>query len=682
MTAQFFGTLPKRLSDWLSIEPDGTITAFVGKVELGTGVQTALAQIVADELDVSFASVRIVQGRTGITPDQGFTAGSQTLQTGAPPLRSAAAQAREALLDAAAEKLGVPRAMVRTYDGAIVDTAGRSLSYAVLAAGNRLLDRPFNAHVPRFETRRAVGRSVARVDLPSKVFGTFTFLQDFRVEGMWHARVIRPPAVGAHLISVDTSSIAAIPGARVVRETDFLAVAAPQAWDAMRAARELKVQWEDVGLLPPFDAIYRSLRDGPSTEQVLAGGDPFDTASHARVARAVYEWPFQSHASLGPSAAVADVRADGTKIWAATQSVYALRGSIAALLAVPEESVYVEYVEGAGCYGHNGTDDAAADAALISRAIGHPVRVQWSVEDELGWDPKGPAMLVELAGTVDGDGHIDSWSSDVWTPGHTSRGGPGQPNFIAVQLLGHELPKSHSGGGDRNALHLYDIASQRVVMHWKPDAALRQSALRSLGSAQNTFANESFVDELAHLVRADPLAFRLQHLKDPRARAVLEAVARIAGWQGTLDLRGVAFHRYGNSGAYVAAIAECSIDAHMGIHFDRCFIAHDCGEIVNPDGLRNQIEGNVIHAASRALLEEVTFDERCVTSNSWDRYPILRFPDIPGIEIELIDRPNEPSLGAGEPTTPVIAPAIANAIYALTGQRIRRVPLRMMVADR
>jgi nicotinate dehydrogenase subunit B len=427
---------------------------------------------------------------------------------------------------------------------------------------------------------------------------------------------------------------------------------------------------------------------GPSTEDVIAQRGDVDRAlaADARVLSATYLWPFQSHGSIGPSSAVADVRADGATIWSGTQSVYALRGAIAKLLKLSDDAVRVIYVEAAGCYGHNGSDDAAADAAVISQSIGKPVHVQWSLADELGWDPKGPAMVMELRGALGASGKVAGWSYEVWTPTHANRavGRPG--NLLAAQLAGIPAAEGYPMGGDRNARSNYRFPNERVVVHWKPTSALRQSALRSLGGAQNTFANESFMDELAFAAGADPIDFRLAHLDDPRGRAVLETVASRAGWQrskavqpttdgATVTGRGVAFARYDNESAYVAAVADCELVPSTGaVRVREIYVAHDCGQIVNPDGLRNQIEGNAIQATSRSLMEEVHYDRQRVTSIDWESYPILRFPEIPDVHVELIDRPDEPPLGAGEPTTVVIAPAIANAIFAASGIRVRRVP--------
>jgi CO/xanthine dehydrogenase Mo-binding subunit len=432
--------------------------------------------------------------------------------------------------------------------------------------------------------------------------------------------------------------------------------------------------------------MYAGMLELPAQENEHAGLDPQSAiATAAKRIEATYYWPYQSHGSIGPSCAVADVSGSRATIWSATQGVYELRGAIAELLNLPDDAVQVNYIEGAGCYGHNGADDAAADAALISREIGKPVRVQWMRSDEHVWDPKGPAMVMRVRAGLSADGKIAGLTYDVWTPSHSTRPSNHAQNLLAYQLWHYVKPLAGPGiGGDRNALTNYVIPRQRISVHWVP-SVLRQSALRSLGGAANTFANESFMDELALAAAADPIEFRLRHLSDERARDVIEAVARLAHWQpgkargrtaqGAAGGRGVAFAQYENHGAYVAAVADCEITSNQAIRVRDIYVAHDCGLIVNPNGLRNQIEGNAIQAASRALLEEVRLQGDRVISVDWASYPILRFGDVPSVNVTLLERSATKPVGAGEATTVVIAPAIANAVFAATGKRLRRVPL-------
>jgi nicotinate dehydrogenase subunit B len=657
---------------WLAIDRDGSVTVFVGKVDLGTGIRTAFAQIVADELDVPFELVHVVEGRTGTTPDQGLTVGSQSLQSGAPQVRAAAATARAVLIERAARRFGVGPTRLVARDGTISVAGDETtrVTYAALAEDGFGCDVDPAAQLRSPATYRWVGKAVPRVDLPAKVRGTFAFVQDVEQPGMWHARVVRPPSPGARLVDVDAASLAAFPEVRIVRDGALLAVAGPDQWRTLNAAHALSARWSGGGL-PAQSAMYDELRREGSAGVVTRDDGAVDAVlGGADVREATYRWPFQSHGSIGPPCAVADVGSGEATIWCSSQGVYPLRSRIAAALGFPDAAVRVVYVEGSGCFGDNGGDEAALQAASVSRAIRAPVRLQWSLAEQLGWDPKGPAMLSVLRG-VARDGRIAGWEHAVWTPAHFRLGGAsGGPAQSAI-------------AGDRNAAVDYAIPAQRVVVHVVPHAALGQSAFRSLGAAHNVFANESFFDELAVAAGADPLRWRLDHLDDPRAREVLERLGALAAWRGTEGhaegplrcARGVAFTRYNVHGAYVGAVASCAVDPASGAILVReLVIAHDCGLIVNPDGLRNQIEGNAIQATSRALLEEVRFDQRRVTSTDWSSYPILRFPAAPAVRIALIDRPGEPSLGAGEPTTTVVAPAIANAVFAATGVRLREVP--------
>jgi nicotinate dehydrogenase subunit B len=675
---------------WLAIDRAGMATVYSGKVEQGTGTDTALLQLVADELAVPFDHLRIVEGVTGLTPDQGVTSGSATIHSGSVPMRQAAATARARLLALAAEQLKTPAAELIARDGYVMPKDGdrsRALAYGQLIGGRKFgvkIDPTMPLNATGF---RSVGRSLKRIDLPAKTYGTFRYVHDVRVAGMWHARVIRPSAVGAALVSIDRRSVAAISNVRIVQKGNFVAVAAPKEYDAIRASGALKVVWSGGGL-PAQSTAYDLVRSGPAEIRVLEQSGDVDTAlsGEAKRLRASYPWPFQTHGSIGPSCSVAQVNSDGTvAVWNGTQGVYPMRDAIARLLGIPPGSVRVNYVEAAGCYGHNGADDSAADAVLIAQAIGKPVRVQWSRADEHGWDPKGPAMAVDLEGAVASDGTVAGWKFDGFTPTHVTRPSGMAGNLLGGQLTGVSPAKNGNLGGDRNAQNTYGFANTRVMVHWRPASVLRPSAMRGLGADANCFANESFMDELSHAAGADPVAFRLSHLGDPRAKDVVSAVAKLAGWRpgetrrtlstGAVRGRGVAFVRYELTGAYVAMIADVDVvRANGSITARDVYVAHDCGLIVNPDGLRNQIEGAVIQGASRALKEEVTFDRQRVTSIDWATYPILRFPEVPYVHIALVDRPGESPLGAGEPATTIVAPAIANAVFAATGARLREVP--------
>jgi CO/xanthine dehydrogenase Mo-binding subunit len=508
---------------------------------------------------------------------------------------------------------------------------------------------------------------------------------------MVHGRVVRPwvrtPVGAGRVAAVDDAGIRSMPGVvAVVREGDFIGVVAEREEQAIRAADALRerVTWVEGEPLPPPAAFREAMPDRVAEVRAVDDTGGIDAALETaeRVVRSTYVFPYIAHASLGPSCAVADVRKEGATVWSATQGPYALRRTLAPLLGLPETAVRVIHREGAGCYGHNGADDVAADAAILSRAVGRPVRVQWSRRDEFAWEPKSPAMAVEMAAGLDAGGGIVAWTHDVWTPTHTARpnGEPG--TLLAGQELGFGPSGTRFGGGDRNAPVTYAIPERRTTAHWVGESPLRTSALRSLGATANSAANEWFLDEIAHATGVDPVALRLRLLGDPRSIAVVEAVAGAAGWgtplpsrEGMLAGRGVAFVRYELDHAYVATVAEAAVDPASGeVRATRVVVAHDCGRIVNPDGVRAQVEGNVVQGVSRALKEAVTWDERAVTSLTWAEYPILTFPDVPAIEVVLIDRPEAPSLGAGEPAICTVPAAIGNAIFAATGVRLRELP--------
>ncbi len=677
-----WGAGATQLDDWIAITPDGTVVARSGKVELGTGVRTALAQIVAEELDVPLERVRIEMGDTARTPDEGYTAGSKTIHMGGTALRNAAAEARRALIEMAARHLGAPveALVVRAGTIAVEGEDGRSVSYAELMGGKRF-ERAVTGTAPRKPPKRyrIVGTDVARLDLAAKVYGQAAYVHNLRLPGMLHARVVRPHGPTATIESLDEGSAAP---SRVVRRGNFVAVVAGEEIDAMRAAQRLRVTWRETADLPPMGDLHAWMRSQPVRDEVVTQrGDVGATLAGASARlRAAYAQPFQAHASVGPSCAVAELRDGLLTIWCSSQGIYPLRAALADLLGMPPERIRVIFLEGAGCYGHNGADDVAADAAVLACELpGQPVRVQWSREDEFAWEPKGPAMLMELSGGLDDEGRIVAWEYQAWSPTHARR--PRRAlDLLAGQLIrGEGLPDPPFFlGGDRNAPTNYTLPNSRVTMHLLARMPLRSSSLRSLGATANTFANESFMDELAVLAGADPLAFRLRHLDDPRAHAVLEAAAERAGWGDSLPHGqglGLAFARYENDEAYVATVAHVAVDEATGaVRLLRVVVAHDCGLIINPNGLRNQIEGNVIQSASRALKEEVRYDETGVTSLDWDTYPIITFSEVPSVEIVLIDRPEEPAVGAGEPATTTTAPAIANAIYAATGARVREAP--------
>jgi nicotinate dehydrogenase subunit B len=688
-----WGSKPtSQLDDWLAIEADGEVTAFSGKVELGTGTLTALAQIVAEELELPLERVHLVMGDTARTPNEGYTAGSMTINTSGSALRQAAAEARRVLLEMAAAELDATIDELAVSDGVIsvINDPQRKITFAELMGG-----KTFNREVPedvpvkRPGQYRIVGTSTPRLDLPSKVIGNPSFIQDIRLPGMLHARLVRPPSLHARFIRMDTGSVKDVPGlVKIVQHGNFIGVVAEREEQAILAAGKLKVQWDEKPTLPPMQDLYTHLRTLPTLDQPLIDDEKTEVALNQAERRlhATYYQPYHAHASIGPSCAVADVRKGQVTIWSSTSGPYPLRGALAQLLDVPEDEVRLVHVEGAGSYGQNGSDDATADAAVLSQAVGKPVRLQWSREDEFIWEPKAPAMVMEINAGLDTQGNVVAWDYHAWSPTHVSRPRMAEQLLTAQLLSGQAAPPPRfSFGAERNARTNYSFPRQRVTIHWLEDSPLRGSSFRSLGGAENTFANESFVDELAAAIRVDPLEFRLRYLAEPRLREVLLAAAEKAGWQprpsplprqeGWAEGRGLAFARYENDQAIVACIAFVAVDNESGaVRVKRIVVAHDCGLIINPDGVRNQIEGSIIQSLSRALKEEVKFNQWRVASVDWETYPILKFSEVPEVEIVLINRPEQPALGAGEPSHVTTAAAVANAIFDATGARVRQIP--------
>ncbi|HEY8368001.1 MAG TPA: molybdopterin cofactor-binding domain-containing protein [Thermodesulfobacteriota bacterium] len=682
------------LDAWIRVAPDGTVTVFTGKVELGQGILTALAQIAADELDVAIERVRVVSADTARTPDEGYTAGSMSVETSGAALRQAAAEVRRILLDLAAERLSVPVERLEVDDGAItVRGSGTRTSYWALANDVRLHREATGAARPKPPSRhRLVGRSVPRLDIPRKVTGGASYVHDLRLPGMLFGRVCRPPSFGARLLSVDEAAVRAMPGVvALVRDGDFLAVAAEREEQAIAAVERLRqaARWREAPTLPEPAAIHDYLKALPATDTVV--GEKNGAAPPAvRWLTATYRKPYLAHASMGPSCAVAQFR-DGTlTVWTHSQGPFPLRRELATVLRLPESRIRVVHTEGAGCYGHNGADDAALDAALLARATsGRPVKLQWMRDDEFGWEPLGPAMTMTVRAGLDAAGSIVDWTYELWSPPHSTRpGGRGGSNLLAAWHLAEPLAAplpvnvpQPAGASDRNAVPLYDFPRQRVVNHFLPRTPIRTSALRTLGAYANVFAIESFMDELAAAAGADPVEFRLRHLGDERAKAVIRAAADRAAWRPgeTGDGRrgrGVGFARYKNLQCYVAVIADVEVDRASGeVRVPQIVAAVDAGQVVNPDGLVNQIEGGIVQSTSWTLKEQVTFDRQRVTSRDWNSYPILTFPEVPRVDVVVLNRPDERPLGAGEGSQAPTAAAIANAVFHATGTRVRDLPI-------
>ena len=671
---------------FLSLDAKGHVTVYCGKVDLGTGLRIAIPQMVAEELCVPLSVITLIEGDTALTPDQGPTAGSSGIMRGGVQIRQAAATAREALLRLGADHLHQPRENLSAENGYVTTSkGGPRVSYARL-----LQAKPFalavddKAPLKNPTTYKIVGQPLPRPDIAAKVTGRHPYMHDVKVEGMMHARVLRPAAIGATLLSVDETSIAALPEVRIVRLKNFLAVVSTQEWSAIKASQLLKTTWSDPATLPTHQGVKAWMRQTEASGQetlVKKGNSQAILAAKESVQSATYYWPLQSHASMGPSCGLADVRADGATIWSASQATHRLRGVCARLLDLPIDQVRVIYRDGSGCYGTNGHDDVCADAALISKAIGRPVRVQWSRADELGWDPKGPPQLLTLRGCLTPTGRIEAWETQMWLPKATAS----LPNIplLGPQDAGIAQPQGLSTGLiTQNAHPPYAHEHLSVNVHWLKDSPLRPSNIRAPGKIANSFAVESFVDELAARGGRDALALRLEGLSDPRGLAVCRKVADLMQWQtrpspapsGTIG-RGFSYVHYKFNETYVAIGMEVDVNrAKASLTIKRIVCAHDCGLMINPDATRQQVEGNILQTLSRTLFEETQFDRSKVTSVDWQSYPLLTFPDVPPLEIALINQPHLPPLGAGEAACAAVPAALANAIFDACGARLREVP--------
>ena len=680
----------KEVDAFIAVNADGTVTVFCGKVDLGQGLRIAIPQIAAEEIGVGIDKIKYVEGDTAITPDQGRTSGSTGIMRGGMQIRQAAATARKGLIDLAAKKLNAkPEDLVAANGEVKPKAGGAGVSYASLVA-DRHFDLKLDPKAPLKDpsTYTIVGKPLKRPDVPNKCTGQARYVHDFRLPGMLHARVIRPPAIGATLTSVDENSVKDLPGVRVVRIKNFLAVVSDDEWTAVKAARALKTQWSEWSGLPAQDTLFQTMRNDPNivNETLSNKGTPPETMPEgAKRVTASYQWPMQSHASMGPSCAVADARADEVTVWTASQGMHGNRATFAKALGLPPEKVRLIYMEGSGCYGMNGHEDAAADAVLISREIGKPVRVQWSREDEHGFDPKGPPQIIDVSGTVGADGRILDWKTEMWVAKST-QGLPNTP-WLALDAAGiNQTPGIATGQVVQNGDPAYAADSIQVIAHWLKTTPLRPAPLRSPGKPANCFAVESFIDELAAAAGIDPVEFRLRGLKDPRAVEVVKRTAAMMKWQPRTSPsadagaavgrgRGLSFAHYKQNETYLAMGMEVAVERASGnIKVERVVCAHDCGQIINPDGVRSQVEGSILQTLSRALMEEVKFDRSRVTSVDWASYPILKMSEAPHIEIELIDRPTEPPLGAGEAACAAVAAALGNAVFDASGTRLRTIP--------
>ena len=700
---------PDQLSSYIAVNADGTVSAFFGKMDMGHGLFVAIGQIVAEELDVPFKAVKVYMGDTATSVNQGGASGSTGIQFGGKQMRMAAAEARRVLLEMAAQKLGSPTDQLIVVNGQMSAAFNRDkkTSYAELIGGqyfNVQLDwnkqmgnalyAPGKAQPKKHTEHKIVGQPIKREDVAPKVFAQEDFVVDIKVPGMVHGRVIRPAIAGAVPVKIDESSVKDIPGVQVVHQNGFLGVVAPKEWDAIKAMQQLKVEWSKVE--PPFpnqNALYDHIRKAPvrksATEGKTAGNvdEAFKTA--ARVIEAEYEWPFQSHACMGPACAVVAINGDKVDCWSGTQKSHFVQTGLAAQLGVPLNNVHVRWINGPGSYGRNDADDCAADCAVLAKAVGKPVRLQYMRDQGTGWDPKGPASTHVARAALDAQGNVIAYEfkSKAFSRVDVDTNGSKLFDTLAGQTLGVDLK---SGDGFGVPAESYEFANKKTSWETIPplldrSSPLRTSHLRDPVGPQIHFASESFMDEVASATNTDPIDFRLKYVKDPRDQALIKGAAEKFGWDkrpspkkgqtgSKVTGRGIAYSQ--RNGTRVAVIAEVEVDRESGKIFAKRFtVAHDCGQIINPDGLEKCIEGNIVQGISRTLWEEVKFDNKNVTSVDWMTYPILDITETPEkIDFVLINHPELPPTGAGEPSIRPIAAAIANAVFDATGVRIRRVP--------
>ncbi|MCP3388281.1 molybdopterin-dependent oxidoreductase [Bradyrhizobium sp. CCGB12] len=677
-----------RLSSWVRFT-EGRVAISPGKVEIGQGIVTALAQIAADELDVDIGRIEMIRASTAASPNEGVTSGSLSIQQSGRALRHACAEVRQRFLTAASERLGVDASLLDIDDGTIAGPGNVRTSYWELA-GDVSLDHDATAGATaKSAAERAIaGHSVQRVDIPDKVFARPRFIHDYALPGLLHGCVLRPDVSGAKLIALNEEAADNVPGLlTIVRDGGFAGVVADSEAAAEAALKALGkgATWSAGEPLPDEDDLASFLRSQPVETDVIDTRTA-TTDRPAQTLRRQYTRPYIAHGSIAPSCAVAQWNGDRVHVWTHSQGVYLLRADLAIVLKLPAENIVVEHMEGAGCYGHNAADDVALDAVLLAKAAGgRPVRVQWSRHDEMSHAPFGAAMAIEIEADLDAGNEIIGWRHAIWSNGHAARPGRAtQPALLAATEIANPYPRmistnppaANGGGGDRNSVPLYDLPAWTVMSHRLLTMPVRTSALRTLGAQGNVFAIESLLDEIAALRGEDPIAFRLRHLRDERAKDVIRAAARRAAWKPQKQSgigHGVGFARYKNMGAYCAAIAE--IEGTDDIRVKRLTLAVDVGEAINPDGVINQIEGGAIQATSWVLKERVRFDRSRIMSTSWTDYPILKFSEVPAVDVEIIQRPEIEPVGAGEAAHGPVTAAIANAVYDCLGVRVRDLPI-------
>jgi nicotinate dehydrogenase subunit B len=689
-----------RLDRWVGFPSPGRVTVSTGRVEIGQGVLTAMLQIAAEELDVAPERILLQTGDTDLTPNEGYTAGSQSIQFGGVALRMACAEVRTLFLDHAAGSFGYSRPDLAVRNGAITHRgAPTGQDYWSLAASVDLRrDATGRALTKSASDYSVVGTNAPRIDLAAKVFGGPAFIHDMGLDGMVHARVVRQPRRGAVIASVDEAALrrAAKGPIEIVRHGNFLAVLGTDETvvEAVAAAAPNHVAWDGVDPINPYQEEARWLLQRPSIDRTIGPPPPSEPSPGATRYEAIYTRMHVAHASVAPSCGLALFRDGHLTVWTHSQGVYPLRDALARTLKLDPAAISVKHVQGPGCYGHNGADDAAADAAVIAfHRPGQPIRVRWRREEEFGFEPVSPAMVVTAQARLDGSGRPADWTTEIWSGRHTSRPGGGG-NLLAAEALPDPPPPPPAveggyppGAGTRNGEPLYDFPAKRIVHHLIAETPVRTSSLRGLGATLNVFAIESSMDDLAEKAGEDPVSYRLSVLSDSRARAVVEHVARISGWRaglpsGTGRGRGIGFARYKNMAAYAAVVAEIEVEA--SVRLVRVWCAADAGLVINPDGAINQLEGGVIHAASWALKEGVRLDGAGISSRDWESYPVLRFSEVPEVTVELVDAAaDRPCLGVGEASGGPTVAAIGNAVAHALGARLRDLPLtreRVMAA--
>jgi nicotinate dehydrogenase subunit B len=679
-----------RLSSWVRFSSEGQVTVTPGKVEIGQGIVTALAQIAADELDIDIGRVRMIPASTAASPNEGVTSGSLSVQHSGRALRHACAEIRRIFLEAASERLGVEIDALVVRDGTISGPGNVTTSYWELASDISLERDATPGAMPKTSTQRSLaGRSVQRIDIPDKVFARRRFIHDMALPGMLHGRVLRSEFSWATLVDLpEDAARGAADLVTIVRDGNFAGVVSETEASAEAAIAALRksASWSSNEALPDENELTEWLKTQPSEPTVIDERTAPTPLAKTRTIRGQYARPYLAHGSIAPSCAIAQWNGMRVHVWTHSQGVYYLRDDLALVLNLPVENITVEHVESAGCYGHNGADDVALDAVLLAKAAsGRPVRVQWSRADEMSHAPFGAAMAIEIEADLDANSEIVGWRHRVWSNGHTARPGrAAQPALLAATELAKPFPRyiatnppqAAGGGADRNAIPLYDFPSWKIESHRLLTMPVRTSALRTLGAQGNVFAIESFLDELAAERGEDPVDFRLRHLSDPRAKDVIRAVAQRAKWKPERRAgigHGIGFARYKNTGAYCAVIAE--VEGSDDIRVKRLTIAVDVGEAINPDGVINQIEGGAIQATSWVLKERVRFDDKRITSNNWSAYPILRFSEVPEVEVEVLARPDVEPVGAGEAAHGPVTAAIANAVFDALDVRVRNLPI-------